>query len=104
MDYEEKRKRIAECLLGLFGIMTAESQARFAEALKAVGTEGTVSDIVRGADFIQMLHLVRTVVESQFTQDPRPFVGSIKEMLKPDEEEKRRKAEEFVNNIMPPLF
>lgn len=55
MEYSERdnqrRQEIAECLLGLFEIMTADSKMDFINALRPMGN-GTVGDIVRGANFI----------------------------------------------------
>ena len=70
MEYSERdnqrRQEIAECLLGLFEIMTADSKMDFINALRPMGN-GIVGDIVRCATFIQLAQIIKTVGVAKFT-------------------------------------
>ena len=110
MEYSERdnqrRQEIAECLLGFFEIMTTDSKMDFINALRPMGN-GTVGDIVRGANFIQLAQLTRSLGEAKFTQDPHPLLERMKQVMTPtkeEQEERERRREAFVNSLIPPIF
>ena len=110
MEYSERdnqrRQEIAECLLGLFEIMTTDSKLDFINALRPLGN-GIVGDIVRGATFIQLAQIIRTIGAAKFTQDPHPLLKRMKQVTTPtkeEQEERERRKEAFVNSLIQPIF
>lgn len=110
MEYSERdnqrRLELAECLLGLFEIMTTDSKMDFVNALHPMGN-GTIGDIVRGATFIQLAQLTRSLGVAKFTQDPHPLIERMKQVMTPtkeEQEERERRREAFVNSLIPPIF
>lgn len=110
MEYSERdnqrRQEIAECVLGLFEIMTADSKMDFINALRPMGN-GIVGDIVRGATFIQLAQIIRTVGAAKFTQDPHPLLERMQQVMTPtkeEQEERERRREAFVNSLISPIF
>ncbi len=110
MEYSEKdnqrRQEMAECVLGLFEIMTSDSKMDFINALRPMGN-GIVGDIVRGATFIQLAQIIRTVGVAKFTQDPHPLLERMKQVMTPtkeEQEERERRRDAFVNSLIPPIW
>jgi hypothetical protein len=68
---------------------------------------GIVGDIVRGATFIQLAQIIKTVGVAKFKQDPKPLIERMKQVMTPTKEEleeRERRREAFLNSMMPPLF